>query len=65
MPEEWKNKTPNTIDKAVEAGYRRSFSNVNSAGTDGQRVAYLFELYQKLTGELFAETKNKGKGRKL
>jgi hypothetical protein len=47
------------LDKAVEAAYRRSFDD------DGQRVAYLFELYQKLIGELFAETKKKGKGRKL
>jgi hypothetical protein len=47
------------LDKAVEAAYGRSFDD------DGQRVAYLFELYQKLTGELFAETKKKGKGRKL
>jgi hypothetical protein len=47
------------LDKAVEAAYGRSFDD------DSQRVAYLFELYQKLTGELFAETKKKGKGRKL
>jgi hypothetical protein len=38
------------LDKAVEAAYGRSFDD------DGQRVAYLFELYQKLTGELFADT---------
>jgi hypothetical protein len=53
------------LDKAVEAAYGRSFENASSAGTDSQRVAYLFELYQKLTGELFAEGKKKGKGRKL
>jgi hypothetical protein len=47
------------LDKAVEAAYGRSFDD------DGQRVAYLFELYQKLTGELFTETKKMGKGRKL
>jgi hypothetical protein len=47
------------LDKAVEAAYGRSFDD------DGQRVAYLFELYQKLTGNLFADTKKKGKGRKL
>jgi hypothetical protein len=47
------------LDKSVEAAYGRSFDD------DGQRVAYLFELYQKLTRELFAETKKKGKSRKL
>jgi hypothetical protein len=47
------------LDKAVEAAYGRSFDD------DRQRVAYLFELYQKLSGELFADTKKKGKGRKL
>jgi hypothetical protein len=47
------------LDKAVEAAYGRSFEN------DSQRVAYLFELYQKLSGELFVETKRRGKGRKL
>jgi hypothetical protein len=46
------------LDKAVEAAYGRSFDD------DGQRVAYLFELYQKLAGELFVEGKKKGKGRK-
>ena len=47
------------LDKAVETAYSRSFDN------DSQRVAYLFELYQKLSGELFIESKKKGKGRKL
>jgi hypothetical protein len=46
------------LDKAVEAAYGRSFDD------DGQRVAYLFELYQKLSGELFVEEKKKGRGRK-
>jgi hypothetical protein len=46
------------LDKAVEAAYGRSFDN------DSQRVAYLFELYQKLSGELFVETRKRGKGRK-
>jgi len=46
------------LDKAVEAAYGRSFDD------DSQRVAYLFELYQKLCGELFVEGKKKGKGRK-
>ena len=44
------------LDKAVEAAYGRSFDD------DGQRVAFLFELYQKLTGELFVEGKKRGKG---
>jgi hypothetical protein len=47
------------LDKAVEAAYGRSFDD------DSQRVAYLFELYQKLSGELFVDKKKKGKGRKL
>jgi len=46
------------LDKAVEASYGRTFTD------DSQRVAYLFELYQKMTGELFIEEKKKGKGRK-
>jgi hypothetical protein len=46
------------LDKAVEAAYGRSFDD------DSQRVAYLFELYQKLSGELFVETKRRWKGRK-
>jgi hypothetical protein len=46
------------LDKAVEAAYGRTFAN------DAERVAYLFELYQKLSGELFAESKKRGKGRK-
>jgi hypothetical protein len=47
------------LDKAVEAAYGRSFDD------DSQRVAYLFELYQKLSGELFVESKRRGKGRKI
>ncbi|MDR0302527.1 MAG: N-6 DNA methylase [Treponema sp.] len=46
------------LDKEVEAAYGRSFND------DSQRVAYLFELYQKLSGELFVEGKKRGKGRK-
>jgi hypothetical protein len=46
------------LDKSVEAAYGRSFDD------DSQRVAYLFELYQKLTGELFVEGKKHGRGRK-
>jgi hypothetical protein len=47
------------LDKVVEKSYGRTFDD------DSQRVAYLFELYQKLSGELFVETKKRGKGRKL
>ena len=43
------------LDKAVETAYGRSFDN------DVQRVAYLFELYQKMPGELFVGNKE-GKG---
>jgi hypothetical protein len=46
------------LDKAVEAAYGRSFDD------DSQRVAYLFELYQKLSVDLFVEGKKRGKGRK-
>jgi hypothetical protein len=47
------------LDKAVDRAYGRTFDN------DAQRVAYLFELYQKLSGELFMEVKKRGKGRKV
>jgi hypothetical protein len=46
------------LDKAVEKAYGRTFDD------DSQRVAYLFELYQQKTGELFKDTQKKGKGRK-
>jgi hypothetical protein len=47
------------LDKAVEATYGRTFTD------DSQRVAYLFELYQKISGELdFTEKKKTGKGKK-
>jgi len=39
------------LDKAVEAAYGHSFND------DGQCVAFLFELHQKLSGELFVEGK--------
>jgi hypothetical protein len=45
------------LDKGVEAAYGRSFAG------DSERVAYLFVLYQKLSGELFVEGKKRGKGR--
>jgi hypothetical protein len=47
------------LDKAVENAYGRKFDD------DSQRVAYLFELYQKLSGELFVDEKKRGKGRKI
>jgi hypothetical protein len=47
------------LDKAVETAYGRTFDD------DSQRVAYLFELYQKLSGELFVEEKKRGKGKKI
>jgi hypothetical protein len=46
------------LDKAVEAAYGRTFAS------DAERVAYLFELYQKLSGDLFKDEKKRGKGRK-
>jgi hypothetical protein len=46
------------LDKAVESAYGRSFDD------DSQRVAYLFEQYQKLSGELFVEGRKMGKGKK-
>jgi hypothetical protein len=46
------------LDKVVEKAYGREFDD------DTQRVAYLFELYQKLSGELFKDEKKRGKGRK-
>jgi hypothetical protein len=47
------------LDKAVDSAYNREFDN------DEQRVAWLFDLYQHLTGQLFTQTKKQGKGRKL
>jgi hypothetical protein len=47
------------LDKAVEKAYGREFDD------DTQRVAYLFELYQTLSGELFKDGKKQGKGRKV
>ncbi|MDR2952617.1 MAG: hypothetical protein LBU82_05190 [Treponema sp.] len=51
------------LDKAVEAAYGRSAGGA-SFDDDRQRVAYLFELYQKLSGDLFTKTKKKGKRKK-
>jgi hypothetical protein len=47
------------LDKAVEKAYGREFDE------DSRRVAYLFELYQTLTGELFKAEKKRGKGRRV
>jgi hypothetical protein len=44
------------LDKAVEAAYGRSFDD------DSQRVAYLFELYQRLSGELFVGGGSEARG---
>jgi len=41
------------LDKVVEAAYGRAFED------DSQRVAFLFELYQTMVGELFVEEKKK------
>jgi len=51
-------KTHQKLDKAVESAYGRSFDD------DSQRVAYLFEMYQKKCGELFIVEKKKGKRKK-
>jgi hypothetical protein len=47
------------LDKAVDVAYGRTFAD------DRERVAYLFELYQKLSGELFRKEQKRGKGRKI
>jgi len=39
----------------VEAAYGRAFED------DSQRVAFLFELYQNMAGELFVAEKKRGK----
>ena len=48
-------KSHQKLDKAVEAAYGRTFTD------DSQRVAYLFELYQRLVGELFVEERKRRK----
>lgn len=47
------------LDKAVDAAY-----SYRSGKDDATRVAYLFELYNKLTGLQSASTKCPGKRRK-
>jgi hypothetical protein len=44
------------LDKAVEAAYGRAFED------DSQRVAFLFELYQNMSGDLLVEGKKRRKG---
>ncbi|MCL2127429.1 MAG: N-6 DNA methylase [Treponema sp.] len=43
------------LDKAVEAAYGRTFTD------DSQRVAFLFELYQRLQAGLFVDGKKRGR----
>ena len=47
------------LDKAVETAYGHSFDD------DSQRVAFLFELYQRLSGELFVDDRKKKGCRRL
>jgi hypothetical protein len=47
------------LDRVVERAYGREFND------DSERVAYLFELYQQLTGNLLAKPQTRGKGRKI
>jgi hypothetical protein len=47
------------LDKTIEKAYGRVFDD------DSQRVAYLFDLYQTLSGQLFKAEKKQGKGRKI
>jgi hypothetical protein len=58
MPQEL-TKAHQKLDKAVESAYGRKFDD------DSQRVAYLFELYQALSGELVKDEQKRGKGRKI
>ena len=46
------------LDKAVETAYGRTFTD------DSQRVAFLFELYQKLTGDMFIDVQQKHRRKK-
>jgi hypothetical protein len=41
------------LDKAVEKAYGKTFND------DTARVAYLFELYPKMAGNIFTEIKKK------
>jgi hypothetical protein len=43
------------LDKAVEKAYGKTFTD------DAGRVAYLFELYQNMTADIFTEPKKKGR----
>ncbi|MBL7975202.1 MAG: class I SAM-dependent DNA methyltransferase, partial [Candidatus Kapabacteria bacterium] len=52
-------KAHNALDKAVDLCYRK-----DPFPTESQRIAYLFELYEKYTANLFTEEKPKKKKRK-
>ena len=52
MPQELM-KTHKKLDRVVEKAYGRNFNS------DADRVAYLFELYQSMTADLFTATKKK------
>ena len=43
------------LDRLVEKAYGKAFAS------DAERVAFLFERYKELTGDLFTETKTKRK----
>jgi hypothetical protein len=47
-----------TLDRLVEKAYGRSFES------DAERVAFLFERYQKLTADLFTGAEKKKKRKK-
>jgi hypothetical protein len=58
MPQELV-KAHRKLDRAVERSYGRAFDD------DSQRVAYLFDLYQKYCNELIVTVQKRGKGIKL
>ena len=49
-------KAHQTLDRAVDAAYGKS-----AFKSEAERVAYLFELYQKLTAPLIPTATTKGK----
>jgi hypothetical protein len=51
-------KAHHKLDKAVETAYSCTFDN------DNQRIAFLFEQYKRLIGDLFMEEKKNSKSRK-
>ncbi len=52
-------KAHNALDKAVDQCYRKE-----PFPTESQRIAYLFELYERYTATLFTEEKPKKRKRK-